>query len=59
MINNFIKILYFDKFIVFRDTLKMKTISHYLFKVIWIIISKRRLRHLNYLNRFIIIIQRP
>ena len=34
MINNLIKILYFDKFIIFRDAFKMKTISHYLFKVI-------------------------
>ena len=34
MIDNFIKILYFDKFIAFRDAFKMKIISHYLFKII-------------------------
>ena len=34
MINNLIKTLYFDKFIVFRDVLKMKTILHHLFKII-------------------------
>ena len=34
MINDFIKTLYFDKFIIFRDALKKETISHYLFKII-------------------------
>ena len=34
MIDNFIKVLYFDKFITFRDALKMKTILHHLFKII-------------------------
>ena len=34
MINDFIKTLYFDKFIAFRDALKMKTISYHLFKII-------------------------
>ena len=34
MIDDFIKILYFDKFIIFHDAFKMKTISHYSFKII-------------------------
>ena len=34
MINNFIKVLYLDKFITFRDVFKMKTISYYSFKII-------------------------
>ena len=34
MIDNLIKILYFDKFIIFRDIFEMKTISHHLFKII-------------------------
>ena len=34
MVNDFIKILYLDKFIVFRDALEMKTISHYSLKII-------------------------
>ena len=34
MINDFIKTLYFDKFIIFRDVFKMKIISHYIFKII-------------------------
>ena len=34
MIDDFIKILCFDKFIIFRDALKMKIISHYSFKII-------------------------
>ena len=34
MIDDFIKTLYLDKFIVFRDVFKMKTISYYLFKII-------------------------
>ena len=34
MVNNLIKILCFDKFVIFRDALKMKTISHHLFKII-------------------------
>ena len=33
MINDFIKILYLDKFIAFRDILKMKTILYYSFKI--------------------------
>ena len=34
MINNFIKTLYFDKFIVFRDAFKVKVILYYSLKVI-------------------------
>ena len=34
MINNLIKTLCFDKFIIFRDAFKVKIISHYLFKII-------------------------
>ena len=34
MINDFIKILYFDKFVIFRDILEMKTILHYSLKII-------------------------
>ena len=34
MINDFIKTLYFDKFIIFRDILEMKIILHYSFKII-------------------------
>ena len=34
MINDLIKVLYFNKFVIFRDVFEMKTISHYLFKVI-------------------------
>ena len=34
IINNFIKVLCFEKFVIFRDVLKMKIISHYLFKII-------------------------
>ena len=34
MINNLIKILCLDKFVIFRDIFKMKIISHYLFKII-------------------------
>ena len=33
MINDFIKTLYFDKFIVFRDALKMKAVLYHLFKI--------------------------
>ena len=34
MINDLIKTLYFDKFIIFRDALKVKAILYHLFKVI-------------------------
>ena len=34
MIDDFIKALYLDKFIIFRDVFKMKTISYYSFKII-------------------------
>ena len=34
MINELIKVLYFDKFIIFRDVLEVKAVSHYLFKII-------------------------
>ena len=34
MINDLIKILYFDKFITFRDVFKMEIILYYLFKII-------------------------
>ena len=34
MINNLIKILYLDKFIIFRDIFEMKTILYHLFKII-------------------------
>ena len=34
IIYNLIKTLYFDKFIIFRDALEMKTILYYLFKII-------------------------
>ena len=34
MINNLIEILCLDKFIIFRDALKMKIISHHSFKII-------------------------
>ena len=34
MINDLIKILCFDKFIVFRDALKMKITLYHLFKII-------------------------
>ena len=34
MIDDLIKILYLNNFIVFRDALKIKIISHYLFKII-------------------------
>ena len=34
MINDFIKTLYFDKFIIFRDVFEMKIISYHLFKII-------------------------
>ena len=34
MIDNLIKILCFDKFVIFRDALKVKAISHYSFKII-------------------------
>ena len=34
MADSFIKTLYFDKFIIFRDVFKMKIILYYLFKII-------------------------
>ena len=34
IIDNLIKILYLDKFVAFRDALKVKIISHYSFKII-------------------------
>ena len=34
MIDDFIKVLCFDKFIIFRDALEVETISHYSFKII-------------------------
>ena len=37
MIDDFIKILCFDKFIVFRDVFEVEAILYYLFKIIWIV----------------------
>ena len=34
MINDLIKTLYFNKFIIFRDVFEMKTFLYYLFKII-------------------------
>ena len=34
MINDLIKILYFDKFIIFRDALKVEIILYHSFKII-------------------------
>ena len=34
MIDNFIKTLYLDKFIVFRDAFKVKAVLYYSFKII-------------------------
>ena len=34
MINGFIKILYFDKFVIFRDAFKVKTILYHSLKII-------------------------
>ena len=34
MIDDLIKVLCLDKFIIFRDVFEMKVISHHLFKVI-------------------------